>query len=201
MGRPWTTPTAAVLAALMLAACGGEETVGSAEEVPPPTSTFGQDREVQGLGEDELDEETGYWVAELGQWVEITAEEEPAALLRIQEVVMDLECADGAQPEEEQFIGLQVEVEANPDMEDLGFDQLPVAPQDFQVRLPDGGVTGGLRGNGATCLPEDERLPEAVAPGEQLAGTVVLDAPAEVEAIVLDAVRYQMAGGWMWPLP
>lgn len=198
MGRSWTTPTAAALAALMLAACGNGETVESAEDVPEATGTFGQDREV---GEAELDEETRYLIEELGQWVEVSLEEEPAALFRIQDVVLDLECADGAQPENEQFIGLEVEVEANPDMEELGMDQLPMAAQDFQVRLTDGGITGGLRGNGANCLPEDERLPEAVAPGEELTGTVVLDAPEDVEAIVLDGVRYQTSGGWMWPLP
>lgn len=198
MGRPWTTPTAAALAALILAACGDEGTVESAEDVPDPTSTVGQDREV---GDEVLDEETGYRVKEPGQWVEVTLEEEPAAVFRIQDVVLDLECADGAQPENEQFIGLEVEVEANPDMEELGMDQLPMAAQDFQVRLTDGGITGGLRGNGANCLPEDERLPEAVAPGEELTGTVVLDAPEDVEAIVLDGVRYQMSQGWIWPLP
>lgn len=199
MGRSWTTPTAAALAALMLAACGNGETVESAEDVPEATGTFGQDREV---GEAELDEETRYLIEELGQWVEVSLEEEPAALFRIQDVVLDLECADGAQPENEQFIGLEVEVEANPDMEELGMDQLPMAAQDFQVRLTDGGITGGLRGNGANCLPEDERLPEAVAPGEELTGTVVLDAPEDVEAIVLDGARYQAsANGWMWPLP
>lgn len=198
MGRSWTTPTAAALAALMLAACGNGETVESAEDVPEATGTFGEDRDV---GEQVFDEETGYLVKELGQWVEISLEEEPAAVFRIQDVVLDLDCADGAEPENERFIGLEVEVEANPDMAELGLDQLPMAPQDFQVRLADGGITGGLRGNGANCLPEDERLPEAVAPGEELAGTVVLDAPDDVEAIVLDGVRYQTSGGWMWPLP
>lgn len=198
MRRPWRTPTAAALAALVLAACNGEETVESAADVPDPTSTFGQDREV---GEGVLDEETGYWVQELGQWVEITPEEEPAAFLRIQDVVLDLECTGDAQPENEQFIGLQVDVDANPDMEELGLDQLSMAPQDFQVRLLDGGITGGLLGNAANCLPEDELLPDAVAPGEELTGTIVLDAPADVEAIVLDGVRYQMASGWIWPLP
>ena len=145
MRRPWRTPTAAALAALVLAACNGEETVESAADVPDPTSTFGQDREV---GEGVLDEETGYWVQELGQWVEITPEEEPAAFLRIQDVVLDLECTGDAQPENEQFIGLQVDVDANPDMEELGLDQLPMAAEDFQVRLLDGGITGGLLGNG-----------------------------------------------------
>src|SRR5699024_7172462 len=66
VGRPWTTPTAA-LAALILAACGDEGTVESAEDVPDPTSTVGQDREI---GDEVLDEETGYRVKEPGQWVE-----------------------------------------------------------------------------------------------------------------------------------
>lgn len=198
LGRPRTTTIAAALAALMLAACGGEETLGSAEDVPDPTSSFGQDRDV---GEQVVDEETGDQVVEFGQWVEVTPQDEPAALFRIQELRADLDCTDGTAPENDRFIGLEIEVETSPDMEQLGLDQLPMAAEDFQVRLTDGGVTGGLLGNGADCLPEDERLPDAVAPGEDAAGTVVLDVPEDVEAIVLDGERYQLSTGWVWPLP
>jgi hypothetical protein len=197
LGRPRTTPIAAALAALTLAACGGEETVGSAEDVPAPTSSFGQDRDV---GEQVVDEETGDQVVELGQWVEVTPQDEPAALFRIQELREDLDCSDGVAPENDRFVGLAIEVETNPDMERLGLDQLPMAAEDFQVRLTDGGVTGGLLGNGADCLPEDERLPDAVAPGENASGTVVLDVPEDVEAIVLDGERYQLSTGWVWPV-
>jgi hypothetical protein len=195
--RPRTTPIAAALAALTLAACGGEETVGSAEDVPAPTSSFGQDRDV---GEQVVDEETGDQVVELGQWVEVTPQDEPAALFRIQELREDLDCSDGVAPENDRFVGLAIEVETNPDMERLGLDQLPMAAEDFQVRLTDGGVTGGLLGNGADCLPEDERLPDAVAPGENASGNVVLDVPEDVEAIVLDGERYQLSTGWVWPV-
>lgn len=86
-------------------------------------------------------------------------------------------------------------------MGERGLSVLPMTAQSFEVRLRDGGLVGGLLGHAAECYPEDQRLPEALGPGEEASGVLVLDVPAGVGSVVLDGQPYGLAGGWEWPVP
>lgn len=139
---------------------------------------------------------------QLGQWTGIHLEEEIAAAFVIEDMVLLLDCpASEAEPENDRFLALQIEVETSPDMEERGLSLLPMSAQDFGVRLRDGAELEGLLGNAADCYPSDERLPEALGPGEEASGVVALDVPADVEAVLLDGQQYSLAGGWEWPMP
>lgn len=106
---------------------------------------------------------------------------------------------DSAEPENGYFLALHIEAETGADMEEQGLAQFPLTAQDFQVRLRDGGLVEGLLGHAADCVPQDERLPEALGPGEKASGVVVLDVPMDFESVVLEGRRYALSGAWEWP--
>lgn len=194
---------------LLLAACTGtDDPASDGTGAPAPGTDAAQTgaaddiTEGRDWGERVVDEETGYLVKQEGQWAGVLMQEEHGAVFQVVRIVPDLECTQDpeATPESGRFLGLEIEVETSPRMEQLGTAQFPLAPQDFQVRLADGGLTGGLTGAGENCLPPEERLDEDVPPGVHQTGMVVLDAPADAEAVVLDGARYRMTGGWLWHL-
>lgn len=208
-GRTAYPAVGAVAAALLLAACSPAQTPVTEDEqgaATPPAATTGAAPRVdlaegRDWGEQVRDEGTGYLVKQVRQWSGVLMDGEHGVVFRVVQLVEDLDCTgEAVTPEQDRFLGVELEVETNPHMAELGRAQFPLAPQDFQVLLADGGVGGDLVGAGPDCQVEQERLAEDFAPGVHQTGMVVLDVPGDVEALVLDGGRYGMTGGWMWPL-
>ncbi|QFG69558.1 hypothetical protein [Ornithinimicrobium pratense] len=223
-GRLRTTPIAA-LAAALLVGCTGQEAaeVPADQTAPSGTQEPTPDRSPAETGEDTADETDppgpddaeadrewgaqimspgleGYVSQNVGEWTGIYLDSQLVAAFVIEEMELLGDCPnDRAEPENGYFLALQIAAETGADMEEQGLAQFPLTAQDFQVRLRDGGLVEGLLGNAADCLPEDERLPEALGPGEEASGVVVLDVPLDFEAVVLEGRRYALSGAWEWP--
>lgn len=202
----------ACVAVLLLAGCTGDgngailddedSAVDAAQETTGPVDiTDGKD-----FGAPTVHDERGTLLKRTGQWAGLRDDEDKAtdAVFRITRIDPDLRCTaeDAAEPVNGRFIGLEIEVQTSPQLGEKGSRAtFNLAPEQFAAILPDGQTEGRLLGEGRTCLPREEYLPDAVSAGMSVTGMLVLDAPPEAEVIVLEGLAFRSMRGWEWNLP
>ncbi|WP_131105760.1 hypothetical protein [Ornithinimicrobium sufpigmenti] len=210
----------ASLAVLLLAGCAGDGNGAISEEetsaqTSPHSTSLDTAQETTGpaditagkdFGPQTIHDERGTLLKRTGQWAGLRDDEDTVtdAVFRITRIDPDLRCTaeDAAEPVNGRFIGLQVEVQTSPQLGQTGSRAtFNLHPEQFTAVLPDGQTEGRLLGEGRTCLPRDEYLPDAVTAGMSVSGTLVLDAPEEAEAIVLEGLPFRSMRGWEWNLP
>lgn len=209
----------ASLAVLLLAGCAGDGNGAISEETPAQTTahsspldtareTTGPDDITAGkdFGPQTIHDERGTLLKRVGQWAGLRDDEDKVteAVFRITGIEPDLRCTaeEAAEPVNGRFIGLEVEVQTSPQLGQTGSRAtFNLHPEQFMVVLPDGETEGRLLGEGRTCLPREEYLPDAVSAGLSVQGMLVLDAPEEAEAIVLEGLPFRSMRGWEWNLP
>jgi hypothetical protein len=116
----------------------------------------------------------------------------------VDSVTVDPQCtSDFVQPAENgHLIAVSVRAATTPEFPTDTY--LTITPSEFRVIGADGLTKGGLDTAAAySCLDDSERFPsDALGPGQQYAGTVILDSPVAAGTLV-----YIPAGapsGWEW---
>lgn len=203
---------AASLAVVLLAGCQGdgngaiEETESDTSEVASETAGPVDITADKDFGTGATQDERGTLLKKVGQWSGLRNDEDQVigAVFRITEIDPDLRCTaeDAEAPVNGRFIGLEIEVETSPQLGETGsLATFNLHPEQFSAVLADGQQDGRLLGEGRTCLPREEYLPDAVTPGMSATGMLVLDVPEDTESIVLEGQPFRSTRGWEWPLP
>ncbi|QFG69559.1 hypothetical protein [Ornithinimicrobium pratense] len=200
------------LAALLGAGCVGDgngaiseeeiSAVDAARETTGPVDiTAGKD-----FGSSAVHDERGTLLKRTGQWAGLRDDEDQLtdAVFRITRIDPDLRCTaeDAVEPVNGRFIGLEVEVQTSPQLGETGSRAtFNLHPEQFIAVLPEGEPQGRLLGEGRTCLPREEYLPDAVSAGLSVTGMIVLDVPEGTRAVVLEGQPFRSVHGWEWSLP
>jgi len=116
----------------------------------------------------------------------------------IDEIRVDPACDSGfpEPPANGHYIAISVRVATTPDY-DPDTQYLGFTENDFRVIQPDGITVSDVTGKARSCLDPSHSIASAqIGPGQQYAGTVVIDAPVSTGALV-----YAPGGapaGWEW---
>lgn len=145
-------------------------------------------------------DEAGNVVKDLGEPAEIlTPDGEVSATVTVTEIRVLDSCPGefASAPENGHFVVVSVEAS----MSESGFagdDLLLTGPAMWQVVAADGEASGEVDTRAAWgCYETEERLPNAIGPGETASGYLVLDSDVTTGRLV-----YSLApgGGWSWPI-
>ncbi len=176
-----------------------QEPVEETEPASEPT-----DEQTEDSGERYVSHGTsprGNLIKHVGDWAGIgTAESDEVMSVdfRIAEIEFGIECTTSfaGKSENGQFVGLVIEVESYPELEEVG--TFSISEHDFKAFDKDGKRINDPQGQGYTCLTDGERLPSEIGPAEKVTGKVVLDLPENAAVVVFSS--WLTEGAWEWPL-
>lgn len=193
---------ATFVVALMLAACAADKQADStgklalpstAAAAPSTTAAPTSDRNARGNIVKAMGEEAGF----------LSRSDPSKDLLTfaVDSVTVDPPCtADYTQPTENgHFVALAMRLATSPDMaEEPDLSYFTVNPNDFSFVGADGLTVSNLATMAAySCIDQGQMLTSnALAPGSQYAGTVVLDVPATTGVVIYHPMGNP--SGWEW---
>lgn len=194
----------AVAATLLLAGCGSDQpdreaaaptlpstTTAEPSSDAPPSGPVRSDRGniIKALGE-----EGGI----CGPGVTECTEEALVLTFTVDSITVGVECTSGfsVPPDNGNYIGIGLRVATSADYPADWFATFTAG--DFRIIGPDGLTITDVQGQAASCLGDNGFTYQPIGPGQQYAGTVVLDSP--VTSGVLVYAPPGMGGtGWEWP--
>ena len=146
----------------------------------------------------------GNIVKALGEEGGFTSRTDPGKQLlsfAVDSITLDPSCsADYTQPSENgHFVALAMRLSTSPDMaEEPDLSYFTVNPNDFSFVGPDGLTVSNLATMAAySCVDQGQMLTSnALAPGSQYAGTVLLDLPASSGSVIYHPMGNPT--GWEW---
>ncbi|MET4590680.1 hypothetical protein [Arthrobacter sp. 754] len=133
----------------------------------------------------------------------MTDKDKTVASFVINSIQVDAPCTNeyATAPENGHFIALNVSMETDPALAESVIPQFGLAGYGWKA-IAENGTTfnGSLSSFSAMmCLPETERFPSALGPGEKATGTIILDVPTPTGVLVHQ--QGFMAAGWEWEYP
>lgn len=207
--------SAAVMAiAIVLAACSSESqpapTVTVTETITATPTVEAESSPTETEASKEVEEERyvshgtspkGNLIKEVGDWAGISANadgEIMAVDFRITGITLDPECTAKYwdKPKNDQYVKIDLEVESYPELKEHG--DFSLVNHDFTVFDSEGMRVNDPQGNGYTCLDTSDQLPVQIGPDEKVKGSIVLDVPKGVTALVYS--NFLTDGGWEWAM-
>jgi hypothetical protein len=194
----------------VLSAYGGTQANGGAGADDPPASPEAGRTPAELTPEDAEEQAEvelpprGNVVVEVGEEVPIAAEGDTAtATMTIDAVEVDAPCdpAYGTveTPENGHFVRLDIRAATAPVTgPPTGVSDPTISDSSFSFIGPDGVTFNGSLGTYAAfaCLPDERQLPSQLGPGQQFAGSVLLDVPAPTGTLIMS--DHFGSSGWVW---
>jgi hypothetical protein len=95
------------------------------------------------------------------------------------------------------YVAIDLQVATSPSLQ--ADDYVSFSEYDFAFIGPDGITVTSVDGNAWTCLSQEERFTsDALGPGQQYAGTIVVDLPATTGTLIFSPSVLSEPGGWEW---
>ncbi len=198
-----TIPVAMAGVALVLTGCSTEDSAGPATATGPelPTTSSAAPTTSESTGPPRS--ERGHIIKELGEEGGFTGSDDADAPLvlnfTVDSITVDPECSSSfvQQPANGHYIAIGLRASTSPEFDPSTY--LTFTEYDFQVIGPDGLTVSDVSGNAYTCLADNQRFTsDALGPGQQYAGTVVIDAPASHGTLVYAPGAFGGTSGWEW---
>lgn len=199
-----TVPLSAVLL-LALTACGGNGAERDSSADPElPSSSSASASPTEEVSNEPVRSDRGNIVKTLGQEGGFFGPNDPDGTgplvlsFTVDSITPDVECNSGfaSPPDNGHFIGIDLRVSTSADYPADEY-LTTFTAADFSVVGPDGLTVSDVQGQAFSCLGENEFTYDPMGPGQQYAGTVVIDSPATSGVLV-----YKPGGeptGWEWP--
>jgi|GEM_PF-2762302 len=143
----------------------------------------------------------GNLVKETGQWAGIaTPSGEFTAVFRVTDIEVGVKCTSpyAQAPQNGQFVALTFEVHTMPELAEDPIGQVHISPWAFSVFDEDNKRENDSVGTAYGCLNENEVLPEAIGPGEEVKGKIVLDTGVKTGSVALNGRDMGVDGAWAW---
>lgn len=193
-----------LLAAALVAGCGGDEPTRTAAAPRLPSSTSAATSSSEAPASGPARSARGNIIKQLGEKgglckpdVSECTEDLLVLTFTVDSITVGIECTSGfaSPPENGNYIGIALRVATSADYPSDWFTTFTAS--DFQIIGPDGLTITDVQGQAFSCLGDNGFTYQPLGPGQQYAGTVVLDAPVTSGVLVYKPPAFGGAG-WEW---